>query len=78
MLCQLCKLFPCTQYHILQCPSLVTSLIVDKSVKLDDSHVYGTADQQLLFVKIFIQFWNLREEMIENLKKQKNVDQSDS
>ena len=31
MLCQLCKLFPCTQFHILQCSSLVTSIIVDKS-----------------------------------------------
>ena len=55
----------------------MTSLIVDKSVKLDEKDVYGTVDQQLLFVKINIQFWDLREEMLDNLKTQKNADQSD-
>ena len=60
------------------CSSLVTSLIVDKSVKLDEKDVYGTVDQQLLFVKIYVKFWDLREEMLDNLKKQKNADQSDS
>ena len=48
--------------------------IVDKSVQLDEKHVYGTVDQQLLFVKIYIQFWELREETVNNMKKQKNVD----
>ena len=76
MLCQLCKLFPCTQFHVLQCSSLVTSLIVDKSVKLDEKDVYGTVDQQLLFVKIYVKFWDLREEMLDNIKKQKNDEQS--
>jgi hypothetical protein len=71
MLCQLCKLFPYTQVHIFQCSSLVTSLIVEESVKLDDKDVYGTVDQQLLFVKIYIKFWDLREEMLDNVKKQK-------
>ena len=44
----------------------------------DEKDVYGTVDQQLLLVKIYIQFWDLREEMLDNLKQQKNADQSDS
>lgn len=31
MLCDLCKLFPCTQSHLLQCPQLNLSLVVDKT-----------------------------------------------
>ena len=54
----------------------MTSLIVDKSVKLGEKDVYGTVDQQLLFVKIYVKFWDLREEMLDNIKKQKNDEQS--
>ena len=31
MLCELCKLFPCTQAHPLQCPRLKTRIIVEYS-----------------------------------------------
>ena len=72
MLCELCQLFPCTQFHPLQCPKLVTNIIVDKNVSLSDSDVYGTVEKQLIYVKIYEQFWKLREKTIEDIKKQKS------
>ena len=62
MLCDLCKLFPCT--HPLQCPKLLTKIIVDQRVNLSDKFVYGDVDQQLLYVKIYAQFWEFREKML--------------
>ena len=64
MLCDLCKLFPCTQSHPLQCPKLLTKIIVDQRVNLSDKFVYGDVDQQLLYVKIYAQFLELREKML--------------
>jgi hypothetical protein len=67
MLCELCKLFPCTQFHPLQCPSLLmTRIMVDKNVNISEKHVYGSVDQQLLFVKIYTQFWDLRQEIMQD------------
>ena len=73
MLCEICKIFPCTQSHLLQCPALTTKLIVDSTVKLKDSFVYGNVEQQLLYVKIYAEFWKLREEVLKERKKQENV-----
>ena len=56
MLCDLCQLFPCTQSHPLQCPVLSSRLIVEKNINLRDNFVYGTVDQQLLYVKIYKHF----------------------
>ena len=42
MLCELCLLFPCTQSHPLQCPKLTAKLMVEKTVKLSETDVYGT------------------------------------
>ena len=53
MLCKLCKLFPCTQFHPLQCPSLLARIMVDKNVNISEKHVYGSVDQQLVFLKIY-------------------------
>ena len=39
MLCELCKLFPCTQFHPLQCPSLMTRIMVDKNVNIIEKHI---------------------------------------
>ena len=68
MLCDLCHLFPCTQSHPLQCPALTGSLVVEKNIDLNDSFIYGTVEQQLLYVKIYKHFWDLREKLL----KQKN------
>ena len=64
MLCDLCKLFPCTQSHPLQCPQLTTTMIVDKKLNINDKFIYGDVDQQLVYVKIYKQYWDLREEML--------------
>ena len=72
MLCALCKLFPCTQYHPLQCPRLKTTIIVSQNVDLSIEHIYGSVDQQLLFVKIYKQFWDLREKLLKE-ETQPNV-----
>ena len=64
MLCDLCNLFPCTQKHVLQCPELSTSLIIDKSIQVDESDIYSDVDKQLLYVKIFKSFWDLRTQRI--------------
>ena len=61
MLCDLCKLFPCTQSHPLQCPLLKTRIMVDKKLDLSDKFLYGDVDQQLVYVKIYKQFRDLRE-----------------
>ena len=47
-----------------------TKMVVDQSLNISDKFLYGNADQQLLYVKIFKQFWDLREEM---LHEQTNV-----
>ena len=39
-------------------------MIIDQRVKLSDKFVYGDVDQQLLYVKIYKQFWELREKML--------------
>ena len=47
MLCDLCKLFPCTQSHILQCPELTPMFMVDTKLNISDAWIYGTVGQQL-------------------------------
>ena len=69
MLCELCLLFPCTQSHPLQCPKLTAKLMVEKTVKLSETDVYGTIDQQLVYVNIYQQFWELREKLLLEIKE---------
>ena len=69
MLCELCKLFPCTQAHPLQCPRLKTRIIVDNNTVISENFIHGDVEQQLLYIKIYKQFWDLREELIENMKE---------
>ena len=64
MLCDLCKLFPCTQSHILHCPKLTTTMVVDNKLKLNENYLYGNVEQQLVYVKIFKLFWDLREKIV--------------
>ena len=64
MLCDLCNLFTCTQEHPLQCPALAGSLVVDKSVKLTERFIYGSTEEQLVYVKIYQHFWDLREKLL--------------
>ena len=70
MLCELCGMFLCTQMHILKCPKLTISLVVDQNIQLSEKFRYGTVDQQQIFVKIYYQFWKLREKMLNEIKAQ--------
>ena len=64
MLCDLCNLFPCTQKHVLQCPELCSSLVVDGNIQIEESDIYSDVDKQLVYVKIFKSFWDLRTQKI--------------
>ena len=64
MLCDLCSLFPCTQSHPLQCPKLNQTIIVEEKTILNDNFIYGSVEQQLVYVKIFKHFWELRENLL--------------
>ena len=66
MLCELCKLFPCTQFHPLQCPSLMTRIMVDENVKISEKHVYGSVYQHPASAKIYTQFWDLRQDIMQD------------
>ena len=72
MLCKLCKLFTCSQSHPLQCPQLNLKLVVNKTVVLNDSDVYGSIDKQLIYTKIYKQFWELREKLLNEKKEKSN------
>ena len=64
MLCELCSLFPCTQSHPLQCPKLNLTIIVEEKTNLAETFIYGSVEQQLVYVKIYKQFWDLREQLL--------------
>ena len=69
MLCQVCKLFKCTQAHVLQCPRLKTKILVDSHCQLSENDIYGNVDKQLLYVKIYKEFWDLRARILEEQKE---------
>ena len=69
MLCELCQLFPCTQSHPLQCPKLEVKMVVDRKVILRDNFVYGSIDKQILYTKIYKQFWDLRDQLLKQEKE---------
>ena len=52
MLCDLC--------HVLS-----GTLVVDKSVDLIEKFIYGTVEQQVVYVKIYKHFWDLREKILD-------------
>ena len=40
-------------------------IVMDSTVKISENYVYGDVDQQLLYVKIYKEFWDLREKLLE-------------
>ena len=72
MLCELCKLFPCTQSHPTQCPQLKTKMVVDPKLVLCETDVFGHVDKQLIYAKIYRQFWELRETLIQDIRSDTN------
>ena len=73
MMCELCKLFPCTQFHPIQCPELNASIIVEKTLNINENFIYGTIDEQLVYVKIYKHFWDLREKIFKERKEETDV-----
>ena len=61
MRCDLC---------LLQCPKLTKNLLVDKKLKLKEKFIYGSVDEQLTYVQIYQEFWNLRQEKLNELREQ--------
>ena len=66
LFCDLCKLFICTQEHVLSCPKITKNVRIVNTVKLEHSDIFGNVDQQLTFVKIYSQFWSERQTLLEN------------
>ena len=44
---------------------LKTMIVMDSTVHISENYVYGDVDQQLLYVKIYKEFWDLREKFLE-------------
>ena len=39
-------------------------MVVDNKLKLNENYLYGNVEQQLVYVKIFKLFWDLREKIV--------------
>ena len=39
-------------------------MVVDNKIKLNESFLYGSVEQQLVYVKIYKLFWDLREKVV--------------
>ena len=61
---------PSTQSHPLQCPKLNLTIIVEEKTILSDNFIYGSVEQQLVYVKIFKHFWDLRENLLSEKTEQ--------
>ena len=72
-LCEVCKLFPETQSHILQCPEMAPKLkLISLDNKMDECFVYGNVDEQLKNSKIYCEIMDLRKEILDEKKTEEN------
>ena len=69
MLCELCHLFTCPQEHVLSCPVLTQQCTLVNTISVEHNFIYGNVDQQLMYTKIYNQFWDARK-LILDLKAQ--------
>ena len=64
-LCEICKLFPETQSHLLQCPEIVPKLnLISQGSQIDENFVYGNVESQLKIVKIYCKILEKRKEIL--------------
>ena len=64
-LCEICKLFPETQSHLLQCPEIAPKLnLISLDTKLDESFVYGSVENQLKISRIYCKIMDMRKQML--------------
>ena len=66
LFCDLCKLFTCSQEHVLSCPEITKKIRIVNTVKLEHSDIFGNVDQQLTYIKIYSQFWSERQSLLES------------
>ena len=64
--CSLCKLFPETQSHILQCPDVVPNMNtpVISNHSLNEADIYGNLDKQVQIVKIYSEALDIRNKLM--------------
>ena len=64
--CSLCKLFPETQSHILQCPDVVPNMKtpVISNHSLNEADIYGNLDKQVQIVKIYSEALDIRNKLM--------------
>ena len=68
-LCRICKLFPESQFHLLQCPDIIPKLkLLSNYKEIDENYIYGDVSKQLKIVKIYTKVLKIREELLEDLE----------
>ena len=66
-LCRVCKLFPESQSHLLQCPDILPKLkLLSNTEKIEEKYIYGDIYKQLKVVKIYLKVLEIREELLED------------
>ena len=65
LLCTSCGLSEETQSHLLQCPPLVKNLkyLQGRTSQLDENHIYGDIEQQILIVNVYSDILEEREKL---------------
>ena len=66
LFCDLCKLFTCTQEHVLSCPEITKKVRIVNTTQVEHSDIFGNVDQQLTYIKIYSQFWSERQSLLES------------
>ena len=65
-MCKVCKLFPESQSHLLQCPQIVEKLqLLSLNTKIDENNIYGNVEQQEVIVKLYMQIMKIRSELLD-------------
>ena len=66
-LCKMCKLFPESQAHLLQCPEIVPQLKLVCLKNMDEENlIYSNIENQLKIVKMYSQVMEFRKSFLEN------------
>jgi hypothetical protein len=65
-LCRICRLFPETQSHLLQCPEIAPKLkLLCLGSQIVEKHVFGSVDEQLKVSKIYCKILEIRKEILD-------------
>ena len=64
-LCEICRLFPCSQEHVLSCPVLTQRCTIVNTATVQHDYIDGNVDKQLLYIKVYSQFWESRQAILE-------------